>query len=363
LSEFRQLWVNDQKAVRAKSANGDLMNRILSWDKNEQTCWIPTPKTLSLQNVNGIELFIHQWWAIASLRIKKMEVKGDSTKLFFRQPESKIQSEHPWPAPWMSKETGNSAFYLTNAIQFLDEPGEWFLDIPNQKIYYWPRANENMTTANIIAPFLETLVKMEGTIDHPVSNVFFKGISFQHTGWLRPSQQGHVPHQAGMYMTEAYKLRPAGTPDKKSLDNQAWVGRPAAAVEVSFADQTGFGNCRFEHLASTGLDYHKGVHENIIKGNLFKDIGGTAVLAGVYSDEATEIHLPYNPKDEREACDKMVISNNLVTDATNEDWSCVGIGLGYTRNSTVEYNEIENVSYTGHQHGLGMEPHCQRYEE
>ena len=44
LSEFRQLWVNNTKAVRAKSMNGDLMDRIVSWDKKEQTCWIPTPK-------------------------------------------------------------------------------------------------------------------------------------------------------------------------------------------------------------------------------------------------------------------------------------------------------------------------------
>lgn len=356
LSEFRQIWVNNKKAVRAKSMNGNLMDRILSWDKKEQTCWIPTPKFSSLQNVNGMEMFIHQWWAIAILRIKKMEVHGDRTQLFFQQPESKIQSEHPWPAPWISKETGNSAFYLTNAIQFLDEPGEWYLDVAQRKIYYWPGQNENLSTATVIAPSLQTLLKVEGTVDNPVSNIFFKGISFQYTGWLRPSQYGLVPHQSGMYMTEAYKLKVPGTKDKKTLENQAWVGRPAAAVEINFADKTVFENCRFEHLASTGLDYNKGVHDNVIKGNLFKDIGGTAILAGVYSDEATEIHLPYNPKDQREVCDKMLISNNLVTDATNEDWSCVGIGLGYTRNSIVEHNEIENVSYTGISMGWGWSP-------
>jgi hypothetical protein len=356
LSEFRQLWVNDRKTVRAKSMNGDLMDRILSWDKKEQACWIPTPKTPALQKLNGVEMFIHQWWAIAILRIKKMEVQGDSTKLFFQQPESKIQSEHPWPAPWISKETGNSAFYLTNVLQFLDEPGEWFLDIAHHKIYYWPRADENMQAATVVAPLLETLVKIEGTIDNPVTNIFFNGISFQYTGWLRPSLQGHVPHQAGMYMTEAYKLRPAGTADKKTLDNQAWVGRPAAAVEINFADQTGFDNCRFEHLASTGLDYHKAVHDNLVKGNLFKDIGGNAILAGIYSDAATEIHLPYHPKDEREVCDKIVISNNLITDVTNEDWSCVGIGLGYCKNSLVEHNEVENVAYTGISMGWGWSP-------
>jgi hypothetical protein len=238
----------------------------------------------------------------------------------------------------------------------LDEPGEWFLDIATHKIYYWPRSNENMLTASVVAPYLETLVRVEGTIDRPVTNIFFSRISFQHTGWLRPSHFGHVPHQAGMYMTEAYKLKPAGTKEKPGLDNQAWVGRPVAAVEINFADNILFGSCRFEHLASTGLDFHKGVHNNGVKGNLFKDIGGNGLLAGVYSDPGHEIHLPYNPKDEREICDGMVISNNLITDATNEDWSCVGIGLGYTRNSLVEHNEVENVSYSGISLGWGWSP-------
>jgi hypothetical protein len=79
-----------------------------------------------------------------------------------------------------------------------------------------------------------------------------------------------------MYMTDAYKLKIPGTPDKKGLENQAWVGRPAAAVTVAYANHTGLMPVSFEHLASTGLDYERGTHDDIIKGNLFKDIGGAA---------------------------------------------------------------------------------------
>ncbi|UFH52689.1 L-rhamnose mutarotase [Spirosoma sp. KNUC1025] len=351
--EFRQLWVNGEKAIRAKDTSYPLMNRILSWNKQEQTCWIPTPKFGDLSKAAGLEMLIHQWWAIANLRIKRIDVQGDSAKLWFHQPESRIQSEHPWPAPWISKETGNSAFYLTNAIQFLNQPGEWFLDTKAAKIYYIPRPNESLTTVQVIAPALETLVRIAGTIDHPVSNVLFRGISFQHTGWLRPSQQGHVPHQAGLFMLDAYKLKIPGTPDKKSLENQAWVGRPAAAVEVNFANCTGFENCRFEHMAATGLDYHKGVQDNMIRGNLFKDIGGTGIMAGVFADEATEIHLPYNPTDERDVCSNLTISNNLITNVTNEDWGCVGIGAGYVRGITIAHNDINEVGYSGISLGWG----------
>lgn len=356
LTEFRQLWVNDRKAIRARDRNGDSMNRILSWDKAEETCWIPTPKTGPLQNAGGLEMFIHQWWEIAVLRIKRLETRGDSTKLFFHQPESKIQSEHPWPAPWISKETGNSAFYLMNAIQLLDEPGEWWLDIANRKLYYWPRPGEDMQHAKVVAPVLETLLRIEGTIDRPVSNIQVEGISFEHTGWLRPSKYGHVPHQAGMYMLDAYKLKQPGTADKKTLENQAWVGRPAAAVELRYANNTIFEACSFRHLAANGLDYGKGTQQHLIGGNFFGDIGGTALLIGLFSEEATEVHIPYNPADERDHCSNIMVVNNLINDAANEDWGAVGIGAGYVRNVLIDHNEICDVSYSGISVGWGWTP-------
>ncbi|MDN3588640.1 L-rhamnose mutarotase [Pedobacter aquatilis] len=351
--QFRQLWVSGKKAIRAKNYNGELMGRILSWNKEDQTCRIPLQKNINLSNIKGMEMLIHQWWAVANLRIKSVKIIGNSAELSFMQPESRIQSEHPWPAPWISEKTGNSAFYLTNAIQFLNEPGEWFEDLKNHKLYYWPRANENMLQADVVAPVLENLVKIEGTIDNPVSYVNFKGISFEHSSWLRPSKFGHVPHQAGMYMLDAYKLKTPGTPDKASLENQAWVGRPASAVEVNYAKQISFQSCRFEHIASTGLDFKKGTADNLIQGNLFTDIGGSAILIGTFSDEATEVHLPYNPSDKGEISTNDVIENNLITDATNEDWGAVGIGAGYVRGIKILHNEIRNVSYSGISLGWG----------
>lgn len=356
LFNFRQLWVNDKKATRAKSANGNTMHRILNWDKQKQAAVIPSLPFAHLQKETGLEMFIHQWWEIAILRIKALDVFRDSARLFFYQPEAKIQSEHPWPAPWLSEETGNSAFFLTNALQFLDEPGEWYLDVPDRKLYYWPRHGEDMSKAKVIAPFLETLLEIKGTKDTPVRNIKINGISFQHTGWMRPSLQGHVPHQAGMFMWDAYKIRPAGTQERPALDNQAWVGRPTAAVAIDYATNIRINDCDFSHYASSGLDMHKGVKASTVTGNLFKDIGGTALLAGVFSEPTHEVHIPYNPEDEREVTDNILIKNNFITDASNEDWGCVGIGAGYVRNIIISNNEIENVSYSGISIGWGWTP-------
>lgn len=344
--DFRQLWVNGVKAVRAKSTSGAKMDRILSWDKKTQTCWIPF-KNKSVKFEPGMEMLIQQWWAIANLRIKDIEVHKDSAKVFFEQPESRIQSEHPWPAPWISKKTGNSPFNLNNAMSLLDEPGEWYLDKKNAKIYYYPKKGERLATSIIIIPVLENLVEVKGTIDSPVQHINFKNIFFEYSNWLRPSKMGHVPLQAGMFLLDAYKLKTPGTPDKAGLENQAWIGRPRAAVEVNFANNTTFIGCTFQHMSSTGLDYHKGTNNNKIQGNLFTDIGGSAINVGVFSDEAFETHLPYNPKDEREICSDELIVDNLITNVTNEDWGTVGISAGFVKNITIAHNEISDVSYTG----------------
>ncbi len=353
LFNFRQLWVNDTKATRAKSSNGDAMLRILNWNKQEAACVIPTLAFQNLDKTKGVELFIHQWWEIANLRIKKMQVMGDSTKLFFEQPESKIQNEHPWPAPWLSKETGNSAFYLTNAIQFLDEPGEWYLDAANQKLYYWPRSGENLATATVVAPFTETLLSIEGTIDNPVKNIVVEGISFQHTGWLRPSQQGHVPHQAGMYMTEAYKLRPVGTKENSKLDNQAWIGRQTATIEVNYGNRVFINNCNFQKIAATAIDIKTGAKQATIKNNLFSDIGGSAIVAGNFGDEGREIHLPYNSFNINAICEYLTVQNNFTTNTANEDWGCAAMTFGILSNTKIQHNEIENTSYSGISFGWG----------
>ncbi len=35
---------------------------------------------------------------------------------------------HPWPQPVIDGEKGNSSFCLVNALELLDQPGEWYQD-------------------------------------------------------------------------------------------------------------------------------------------------------------------------------------------------------------------------------------------
>lgn len=82
-------------------------------------------------------------------------------------------------------------------------------------------------------------------------------------------------------------------------------------------------------------------------------MGGNGILAGSFGPEAHEAHLPYDPSDRRIICTDLNITNNLITNVSNEDWGCVGIGAGFVKNIKICHNEISEVSYTGISMGWG----------
>lgn len=352
-AEFRQLWVNGRKAVRARTGEPGNMARLLSFDPAEGTIGIPVPAEGLPQDAGQMEMTVLQRWAVAFLRVKGIEIEGDTAVLTFHDPESRLEFEHPWPQPVIGGERGNSAFMLNNAIGFLDAPSEWYADFEQGKIYYLPREGEDMTTAEAVVPVLETIVEVAGTAARPIAHVRFEGVGFEYAGWMRPSRQGHVPLQTGMYLLDAYKLEVPGLPEKAGLENQAWIGRPAAAVSVSGTEGMDFVNCRFRHLASTGLDYVRCNRNAAIEGCVFRDIGGTGLLAGAFPDRGYETHVAYVPDFEGELCRDMRIRNNLVTNAANEDWGCVGIGVGYAAGVDISHNEVSDVPYSGISLGWG----------
>ena len=360
--DFRQLWVNELKAVRARDVSDfEQMARIRMYDKKNKVLWIPKKAVEKVMKAPYLEMVLHEMWCTSNLRIKSMTVQGDSVAVTFHNPEAKLQFEHPWPSP-MTPDTGHpSPFYLTNAKELLDEPGEWYHDVRAHKLYYmpWEEARSKKQEAGgkrqeAIVPVLETLVECVGTAEHPVRNITFKGITFSHTTWMRPSMKGHVPLQAGMYLTEAYKLRPQiDRPNNHKLDNQGWLGRADAAVELRYAENVSFEQCRFEHLGGSGLDYVEGCRGGSVTRCTFTDIAMNGLVVGSFSPEGLETHLPYQPTDIREICTGQTVEQSEFYDVTNEDWGCVAIAAGYVSGINISHNTIHYVSYTGISLGWG----------
>lgn len=348
--ETRQMWVNGHKVQRAAQFPDGGLERMIDFNPEEQTITIPVSQSVNserLQNAGQLEMIVHQRWAIAILRVKSIDVKDGQAVVRFHEPESHLEFAHPWPQPVIGGEKGNSSFCLTNALELLDQPGEWFQEYPSGTIYYYPQASENMETAEVIIPTLETLVTIDGTLSRPVKHIQFNGITFAHTSWMRPSYQGHVTLQGGFPLLDAYKLQEPGLPEKAELENQAWITRPETAIRVRGAEHIDFKHCTFRHLSSTGLDYEWAVTASSVEDCQFTDIGGTALLVGAFPDGGLETHIPFIPADVRELCSHITIRNNFISNVTNEDWGCVGIGAGYVRNMDISHNEVCHLNYSG----------------
>ena len=341
--DFRQLWVNGKKAVRARDVmDFEQMHRIMTYDKKNHVLWIPRKAVEKLKayfspltsHLSPLEMVLHEMWCTSNLRIKSMSPQGDSVAVRFHNPEGPIQFQHPWPSPMTPDTKHPSPFYLTNAKELLDEPGEWYYDIRDHKLYYMPHTSD--------------------LTERPVRHINIKGVTFSHTTWMRPSEKGHVPLQAGMYLTEAYKLRPQiDRPNNHKLDNQGWLGRADAAVELRYTEDINFTDCRFEHLGGSGLDYVTHCKGGTVSRCTFTDIAMNGYVCGSFSPEGLETHLPYQPTDFREVCTGQTVEQSTFYDVTNEDWGCVAICAGYVSGITIDHNTIHDVSYTGISLGWG----------
>lgn len=348
----RQLWVKGQRLQRARFPDAPQMARLKLFDvegrrMGMEAAGLPVPSDL-----RGVEMFVLQQWEIAHLRLRSLEREGDLAVMRFLNPESRIEFEHPWPQPIMPPE-GAGVFLLVGAPEFISQPGEWAQEPGTGRILLWPPVGSDVNDLTAVVPVQETLLEIRGTLDRPVSQVRVEGLAFEYAAWLRPSQQGHVPLQAAMYLVDAYKLRPKGTPDWRSLDNQAWLRRPAAAVVLEGVSNVRLDSCSIRHTAISGLDVIGSASGVRIENCEFTDIGGNGIQAGSFQDGPAETHLPFLPSDPRVLVSKLTITESLFQDIANEDWGCVGIIAGYVRDSEISYNTIRDTSYTGISLGWG----------
>lgn len=344
---FRQLYVNGVKMKRASTFDDLSMARLISVDKNAGELVIPRPTEFN-DVPEDLEMTIVQDWVVNHMRVENAEHNDYQSTLTFKQPESEIEFKRPWPILRAEENSfSNHCYYFSNALELLNRPQEWYNDYTGGKVYYWPRYGETTETIEVIAPVHETLVDIEGTLDRFVSHITFKGITFEHTTWMRPSESGQVSLQAGQYLLDAYSdpNTPAG--------NVAYVGRPSSGISVKNARNINFEDCLFQHMASTAVDFVSGTKQVKVEGCAFNDIGGTAVQAGFFGNETFEAHQPYNPEDSRVVCDSVYIGNNYIVNTANEDWGCLGICVGFAANVDICHNELRDLPYSAISMGWG----------
>ncbi|HHN75273.1 MAG TPA: hypothetical protein ENK10_08610, partial [Acidobacteria bacterium] len=218
---------------------------------------------------------------------------------------------------------------VENAFEVLDEPGEWYLDRAEGLLYYMPRPSENLSTADVVAPVVETLVRGSGTVDAPIENLRFVELEFAYDTWLRPSTgDGFIEVQANDIIV--------GDPGTEILVPGSVTFRSARRVRIE--------RCTFRHLGAQGLVFDGGSQHCLVEGCLFTDISGTGVRIG---DFFTPEAIPA----EQDAHNR--VRNNLVLRIAAEFRGGVGFYAGYTADSILAHNEFAILPYSAISVGWG----------
>ena len=356
LDNFRQLWVNGRRATRARGA---APAGLEFWGEHKAVIRPAAPGVIfgtlevtaeagyrttdtrlaEWRNPADMELGYYNSWSHMICRIDRVERDGDRARIVMAQPGFFLASRKG------GVQAGLPA-YLENALELLDQPGEWYFDRSTHTLYYLPREGEDMATAEVIAPALERLVEVRGTLDAPVTNLRFEGITFAHATWLRPSQLGHPDVQADFILApENVYQRPEHERGFTPVNGEC--PRSPANVLVEAARGVQFERCTFTALGGAGLDLQKGAQGNVIEGCRFEDISASGLQVGEVQKE------DHHPSDPRRTVKGNRITNNVIRRCGVEYEDSIGVFCGYTDGTVVAHNEISDLPYTGVSVGWG----------
>lgn len=249
-----------------------------------------------------------------------------------------LPAPHQWPPNVLPGEyqIGHPvppyACYFENALEMLDEPGEWYLDRTTGVLSYWPRPGEDLKEAEVIAPVVQnTLLAVAGTRENPVRNLHFKGIHIEYVDWPLPPY-GFTAMFGCLQLTSD-----GGKPPIRFT----WI---EAAVSFRHARACNFTDGGVAHVGAIGLSLLNGCAQNVIEGNHIYDLGGSGITAGALLNRDTwkwaESVGPDDHKDYR-------IANNYVHHCGTDYFGAIGIFVGLTQEVLVTHNLVHDTAYAG----------------
>jgi len=213
-------------------------------------------------------------------------------------------------------------FFVSNIMEGLDSPGEWYLDLKRTTLYYWPTAL-NFQEDGIVAPKLDRIIHIKGDASKNefVQDITIKGMIFSDTTYSRHFNI-FLPSDAAIWLSGARKC---------VLEGNRFVnlGGNAIRLEEQSSENQIIGN-EIAHVGQGGVillgDNETQPKKNVIAGNWIHHIGAVLKhVAGVYCVSASETH----------------VAHNLFEDLPRYAISFKSLNArSYSHNNIAEYNDI-----------------------
>ena len=325
---FRQLFVNGQRRILARHPNTGFF-RIQGpappfvdpktgkeLDSSKRAFRFRPGDIKPWPNLPEINAVVFRNWESAMLPLKSIDANLHTVTF-------------TGPMKWPFKR--RARYYIENAPDALDAPGEWRLDRREGVLYYRPLTGEGMRTAEVIAPVQQCLVRIVGEprAGLLVSHVRFEGLSFQHAAY-RLEAQGHSDWQAAV-TTEA-----------------AIMADGASALEMR--------RCEVKHVGAYAVWFRRGCSRIRIEQCEIADCGAGGVRFGEPGRRTGPLATHHN-----------VLTNCFIHDIGHMHYGAVGVWVGQSSYNEITHNEICDTNYTGVSVGWswGFRPttcHCNKIE-
>jgi GH141 insertion domain len=306
---FRQLYVNGRHAERARK----LLNPR-EFSRTADGYATVTPAQAGWTNLAGLEVVVLGKWMMNRCKVASVT-------------EHRMTMINPcWRnTQWSSQWGADAPSWIENAYEFLDQPGQWYLDHNAGYLYYIPRPEEDLPKSEVVAPFLQDIIV--GTFAHDIS---FTNLLFCQSNWLAPdTPDGYVGLQAGYHKTGP----------KGSLTPMHSAIHFATSRNIVFQGNT------FTQLGSRALTFDRGSQMIVISSNRFVETAAGAMQFGQIDDAGNS-----DPASQNRT---YMVRDNLISDIGFDyldDAAIVGL---YVAQMTVDHNEIGRVPHYGISMGWG----------
>jgi hypothetical protein len=327
LSEVRDLYVDGERRTRARTNERITgLNWVLE-GMSKVGMLIDQNKLPAIANTSQLEFHMQSEWRDAYVPIQSMTSRNGVWDIRSNR-LNEVTSLTPLPAV----PSFTIPFFVENALELLDQPGEWYFDRTSKTIYYYPKLGENINNLEMLAPVLDRLIDIRGSrLSNKVRNVTIEGIQFAHTAWNLPSNEGWYGWQAAEHL-----VRPAN------------VLTPPGAIIINNASNIVIQNCKILNTAVSGIAMPNGVNNSRIEGCYFFDNGGAAIQVSNRDLIAINVEGEEAPAND-------TLRNNLIVKAGAAFYGSPAISSYYTDRLVIDHNTILQSPYTAISVGFGWE--------